>query len=71
MHSGIKLRVDSEHEIAEVRQTCVLGNAGTSDEKNFAARMRKKEALGNSRQARTQENHSIANSSRNLGSFLS
>jgi len=48
-----------------------LGNAGTGDEENFAARMRKKEALGNSRQARPQENYSIVSSYRNLGFFLS
>jgi hypothetical protein len=60
MHGRIKLRVDSEHETAEVGQMCGLRDAGTSDEENFTMRMRKKEAFGNSRQARTQVNQSIA-----------
>ena len=60
MHGHIKLRVDCEHETAEVGQICRLRDASTSDEENFATRMRKKEAFGNCRQARTQRNHSIA-----------
>ena len=60
MHARIKLRVDSEHETAEVGQTCGLRDTGTSDEEHFATRVRKKEAFGNSRQARTQENYSVA-----------
>ena len=60
MHGRIKLCIYSEHETAEVGQTCGLRDAGTSDEENFATRMRKKEAFGNSRQARTKRDHSVA-----------
>jgi len=59
MHGRIKLRVDSEHETAEARQTCGLRDAGTSDEENFATRMCKKQAFGNGSKARTQRNDPI------------
>lgn len=59
MHGRIKLRVDSEHQPAEIRQTCGLRDAGPSDEENFATRMCKKEAFRNSRKTRPQGNHSI------------
>ena len=60
MHARIKLRVDSEHETAEVGQTCMPRDASTSDEEHFATRVRKKEAFRDSRQARTQGNYSVA-----------
>jgi hypothetical protein len=60
MDGRIKLPIDSEHQTAEVRQTCRLRDAGAGDEENFATRMRKKETFGDSRQAITQRNHSIA-----------
>ena len=39
MNRRIELRVDFEHELAEVGQTSWLRYACTGDEENFAARM--------------------------------
>lgn len=61
MNSVIELCVDFEHEFAEVGQTSRVRYARTNDKEHFAMRMHKKEAFGNSRQARTQYNYSVVN----------
>ena len=60
IYNRFKLGIDSQHKTEEVGQACGLEDTGASNEENFATRVRKKEALGNSRQARTQWDLSIA-----------